>query len=57
MEYQTFDRYEYKIINIGTYNFKFEKEFNKLGKDGWELVTNFNNMFIFKRKLDCIITD
>lgn len=57
MEYQSFDRYEYKTININSYNYNFEKEFNKLGNEGWELIINYNNIFIFKRKLSCILTD
>lgn len=55
MEYQSFDRYEYKFISIP--NYKPEISFNKLGEEGWEFITIFNNKGIFKRKLTCIITE
>lgn len=55
MEYQTFDRFEYKVLSIPNYN--PEGFLNSLGKDGWELINFLNNKGIFKRKLDCIITD
>lgn len=55
MEYQTFDRYEYKVLTIPSYN--PEKFLNDLGKEGWELINFLNNKGVFKRKLDCIITD
>lgn len=55
MEYQTFDRYEYKVLRIPNYN--PEEFLNGLGKDGWELINFLDDKAVFKRKLDCIITD
>lgn len=55
MEYQTFDRFEYKIVKLISY--KLEEQLNTLGKDGWELISIQNDQGIFKRKLDCVITD
>lgn len=55
MEYQSFDRFEYKFERI-TYNPIVK--LNELGNDGWELIQISNNdTYILKRKLMCIITD
>jgi len=55
MEYQSFDRYEYKFVKLPHY--RPEIEFNSLGKEGWEFITLYDNKAIFKRKLNCVITD
>ena len=62
MEYQTFDKFEYKYEQrIPLYN--LEEYLNKLGKDGWEVINikfSPDNHFVYtllKRKLICIITE
>jgi len=62
MEYQTFDKFEYKYEQrIPLYN--LEEYLNKLGKDGWEVIdmkSSQDGRFItilFKRKLICVITE
>lgn len=49
-------KWEYKILDQGIFS-NLEKEMNKLGADGWELVVRFNpsnklndkDKFIFKK--------
>ena len=55
MEYQSFDRFEYKFERLNQYNQLFQ--LNQLGQDGWELVQIIDGKYLFKRKLSCILTD
>ena len=55
MEYQSFDRFEYKIERLNHYNPL--SQLNQLGNDGWELVLKIDGKYLFKRKLMCVITD
>lgn len=61
MEYQIFDRYEYYIWKPSDFVIskteKLNKELNKIGIQGWELVTIKDGRYIFKRKLQCIETN
>ena len=56
MEYQYFEKFEYKVLKIPSYN--PEGFLNMMGKEGWELIgwesVNFlNSKAIFKGKLNC----
>jgi len=51
MEYQYFEKFEYKVLTIPSYN--PEAFLNMMGKDGWELINFLNNKAVFKRKLNC----
>lgn len=55
MEYQVYDKFEYKVITLSNHYATFEKQLNQFGKEGWELINyNDNNRKgIFKRKLEC----
>lgn len=61
MEYQYFEKFEYKIVRMSPYDRDLERKLNELGKNGWELIS-FNKdkdedvlyrQLIFKRKLNC----
>lgn len=51
MEYQYFEKFEYRILSIPSYN--PEGFLNMMGKDGWELINFLNSKAVFKRKLNC----
>lgn len=55
MEYQSFDRFEYKIERLNSFN--IITKLNELGQEGWELIQIKDEKYLFKRKLSCIITD
>lgn len=63
MEYQAYDKFEYKVIRINSYDRDLEKKLNELGQEGWELVSInkdedvLNRQLVLKRKLMCIKTD
>lgn len=63
MEYQAYDKFEYKVIRISSYDRDLEKRLNELGQEGWELVSInkdedvWNRQLVLKRKLICIKTD
>ncbi len=63
MEYQAYDKFEYKIIRMSSYDRDLEKKLNELGKEGWELISfnkdedSLNKQLILKRKLICYNTD
>lgn len=58
MDLGLFDRFEYKIIKFrDTRVEQLNSQFNVLGENGWELVTQYEDKFIFKRKLKTIIYD
>ena len=49
-------KFEYKIISISMLSvFDCEKQLNKYGKDGWELVFGNNDLLYFKREINEII--
>ena len=53
-EYKTFkaSRDDYKGFFKGVKDEKFEKDINKLGQEGWEMVgINGSNEIYFKRKI------
>jgi len=55
MEYQAYDRFEYKIETVSAHVLTLEKQLNEFGADGWEMI-NFNennHRVILKRKLEC----
>lgn len=54
-------KFEYKVITIPTEmtittkqyektDLEFEKELNKLGEEGWELIQRIDGFFFFKRE-------
>ena len=56
IEYQTFDRFEYKQVIIDDY--QLMRILNELGNDGWELINISktavgNTNYLFKRKIIC----
>lgn len=55
MEYQSFDRFEYKFERLNLYNPL--SQLNQYGQEGWELVQFIDGKYLFKRKLSCILTD
>lgn len=55
MEYQSFDRFEYKFERLNAYNPLIQ--LNELGQNGWEVVQKIGDKFLLKRKLVCVITD
>lgn len=62
MEYQAYDKFEYKVLIMSNYQRDIENKLNNLGEEGWELIqyANINDMncqLILKRKLMCIKTD
>lgn len=57
MEYQMYDKFEYKVKNVSNYSSDLEKELNNLGQEGWELISFSNSRLILKRKLQCLITE
>jgi len=50
------DKWEYKLVEAGWApyfrNGKYEREFNALGEQGWELVSFANGVASFKRKIN-----
>lgn len=63
MELQGFDKFEYQVKAFrDTRASDLTNKLNEIGQDGWELVNITNNsigtiLYVFKRKLTCIITD
>jgi hypothetical protein len=63
MEYQYFEKFEYKIVRMSPYDRDLERKLNELGKNGWELISfnkdedGLNKQLILKRKLICYNTD
>ena len=55
MEYQVYDKFEYKVVNLSNHYSTFEKQLNQFGLEGWELINYDENTrkSIFKRKLEC----
>ena len=58
IEYQTFDRFEYKQVIIDDY--QLIRILNELGDDGWELINisktlTGNTKYLFKRKIICYV--
>lgn len=57
MEYQVYDKFEYKVITTSNSEKTLEKFLNTMGNEGWELVSynpiNINCKLILKRKLEC----
>lgn len=55
MEYQVYDKFEYKIETVSNHLGTFERQLNQFGQEGWELIDyNANNRkIILKRKLEC----
>lgn len=53
MEYQSYEKFEYTVINIPAYN--FSRRLDELGDSGWELIyiREIDNGYktIFKRKI------
>ena len=63
MELQAFEKFEYQVKAFrDTRTSDLSNKLTELGKEGWELVNVVNNnigntLYIFKRKLTCVITD
>lgn len=63
MELQAFDKFEYQVKTFrDTRPSDLTNKLNEIGNEGWELVNIVNNnigniLYIFKRKLTCVITD
>lgn len=53
MEYQSYEKFEYNMLNIPAYN--FVHQLDELGESGWELIyiQEIDNGYktIFKRKI------
>ena len=49
-------KYEYKVISMASFGiFDIEKKLNKYGRNGWELVSIYQDKFILKREINEII--
>lgn len=63
MELQGFDKFEYQVKAFRDIRVSdLTNKLNEIGQEGWELVNIINNsigtiLYVFKRKLTCIITD
>lgn len=63
MELQGFDKFEYQVKSFRDIRVSdLTNKLNEIGQEGWELVNIINNsigtiLYVFKRKLTCIITD
>lgn len=63
MELQAFDTFEYQVKSFrDSRTSDLTNKLNDIGKEGWELVNVINNnigntLYIFKRKLTCVVTD
>ncbi len=59
MELQYFDKFEYTYKQYNGYSIsKIVDELNKMGQDGWELISNISDeigrhRYIFKRRIVC----
>lgn len=59
MELQYFEKFEYTYKQYAGYSIgKIVDELNKMGKEGWELISNIKDeigrpQYIFKRKIVC----
>lgn len=51
-----YKKFEYTLVSINTVSLiDIEKKLNKYGKDGWELISIYQDKFIFKREINEII--
>lgn len=59
MELQYFEKFEYRYKQYTGYSIgKIVAELNKMGQEGWELISNIKDeigrpQYIFKRKIIC----
>ena len=62
MELQRYEKFEYTYKQFNGYSIsKIVDELNKLGQEGWELISNIKDeidrpRYILKRKLICELT-
>jgi len=55
MEYQAYDKFEYRIETVSNHLGTFNRQLNEFGAEGWELIhyNETSRRVILKRKLEC----